>query len=81
MLFRSLVQVQTPQVYPYKMILDAYEQGLREGFTGTDDAAYAFRCGIPVKAIQGNSSNLKITSPEDLDLFRYYLSPMENEDS
>lgn len=70
----ELVQVQTPQAYPYRMILEAYEKGLEEGYIGTDDAAYAYRYGIPVKAIQGNVTNLKITNQEDLNLFEYYLS-------
>ena len=33
---------------------------------GTDDASVVERLGIPVKIIEGQYSNIKITTPEDL---------------
>jgi len=76
----ELVRVQTPQAYPYKMILEAYEFGLRKGFIGTDDAAYIQRMGGMVRGVEGEAWNLKITTPEDLDLFHFYLKKSGYED-
>jgi 2-C-methyl-D-erythritol 4-phosphate cytidylyltransferase len=62
----SLWAVQTPQVFPYKKILRAYEKAAREGYYATDDAALIERYGGTVKVIMGSYTNIKITTPEDL---------------
>ena len=62
----SLWAVQTPQAFPYKKILKAYEEAVREGYYATDDAALIERYGGTVKVIMGEYSNIKITTPEDL---------------
>jgi len=62
----SLWAVQTPQAFPYKKILRAYEEAAREGYYATDDAALIERYGGTVKVIMGAYTNIKITTPEDL---------------
>jgi 2-C-methyl-D-erythritol 4-phosphate cytidylyltransferase len=62
----SLWAVQTPQVFPYKKILGAYEKAAREGYYATDDAALIERYGGTIKVIMGSYTNIKITTPEDL---------------
>jgi len=57
---------QTPQVFSYDLILKAHETALQAGISGTDDAALMERIGHPVRIIRGSSSNIKITTPEDL---------------
>jgi 2-C-methyl-D-erythritol 4-phosphate cytidylyltransferase len=62
----SLWAVQTPQVFPYKKILRAYDKAAKEGYYATDDAALIERYGGTVKVITGSYTNIKITTPEDL---------------
>jgi 2-C-methyl-D-erythritol 4-phosphate cytidylyltransferase len=62
----SLWAVQTPQAFPCKKILKAYEEAAKEGYYATDDAALIERYGGTVKVIMGSYANIKITTPEDL---------------
>jgi 2-C-methyl-D-erythritol 4-phosphate cytidylyltransferase len=66
--------VQTPQVFRYKDILNAHQKAMQEGWEGvTDDALLMEKMGIAVKAIQGSEYNIKITTPHDLELARFFL--------
>jgi 2-C-methyl-D-erythritol 4-phosphate cytidylyltransferase len=62
----SLWAVQTPQAFPCKKILRAYDEAAGEGYYATDDAALIERYGGTVKVIMGSYTNIKITTPEDL---------------
>jgi 2-C-methyl-D-erythritol 4-phosphate cytidylyltransferase len=62
----STVFIQTPQVFRFKEIYQAYAMALEEGFTSTDDAALFEKYIGRVKVVSGNYNNLKITTPEDL---------------
>ncbi len=63
---RTLWQVQTPQTFQYRLILDMYHKAQEQGIYGTDDAMLAEYFGYPVKIIEGNYRNIKITTPDDL---------------
>ena len=62
---------QTPQIFHSELLKEAYTQGFDTSFT--DDASVASRYGIPVTCIQGERTNIKITTPEDLSLARLLL--------
>jgi 2-C-methyl-D-erythritol 4-phosphate cytidylyltransferase len=62
----SLWAVQTPQAFPYKKILRAYNEAAKEGYYATDDAALIERYGGKIKIVMGSYANIKITTPEDL---------------
>lgn len=70
---KALYAVQTPQAFPYPLIRKAYEKLLSMGDKEqqslgiTDDAMAAEKllC-CPVRVIEGDHENLKITTPEDL---------------
>jgi len=64
----TLFHIQTPQGFHYSIIKEAYKKALEEGIQGTDDAYFVERMGIRVKIIEGSSFNIKITTPEDIDL-------------
>jgi 2-C-methyl-D-erythritol 4-phosphate cytidylyltransferase len=70
----SLWAIQTPQVFPYNIILRAYEKAMNENFYSTDDAALVERYGGKVKVIMGSYKNIKITTPEDLAIAEFLLS-------
>lgn len=68
---RSTVwMVQTPQAFSYPLIYDAYTRMLAEEDTAiTDDAMVVERMtDYKVKLIEGSYQNIKITTPEDLDV-------------
>lgn len=62
--------VQTPQAFSYSLIYDAYTRMLADEDTAiTDDAMVVERMtDYKVKLIEGSYENIKITTPEDLDV-------------
>jgi 2-C-methyl-D-erythritol 4-phosphate cytidylyltransferase len=68
-----LWRAQTPQVFPYSGILEAYERAEREGFRATDDAAIYQWAGGRVSIFPGEERNLKVTTRQDLRLARVLL--------
>ncbi|MGA7617068.1 MAG: 2-C-methyl-D-erythritol 4-phosphate cytidylyltransferase [Thermoanaerobaculia bacterium] len=57
---------QTPQCFRRRILLEALERAIRDGFVGTDEASLVAHYGHEVRAVEGDSMNLKITRPEDL---------------
>lgn len=64
----TLWAVQTPQVFQASLLRLAYDQAAKENFLGTDDASLVERLGVPVQMVAGDYRNLKITTPEDLQI-------------
>jgi 2-C-methyl-D-erythritol 4-phosphate cytidylyltransferase len=60
--------IQTPQVFEYELILEAHERAREEGFVGTDDSVLVERLGRKVAIVEGDYSNIKVTTEEDLVL-------------
>jgi 2-C-methyl-D-erythritol 4-phosphate cytidylyltransferase len=73
---RTLVRVQTPQVFAAMPLLDAYRQAAVEGFEGSDTAMCLekYRPEIAVKAVRGSAQNLKVTYPQDLIMAEHILA-------
>lgn len=69
--------IQTPQLFPFGIIKKAYDAAYTEGFYATDDAALVERMGGRVKIIAGSLLNIKVTTPEDIDLLEHILSKEE----
>jgi 2-C-methyl-D-erythritol 4-phosphate cytidylyltransferase len=65
---RELRLAQTPQGFPFPLILAAHEKARKEGREASDDAALAEWAGLRVKTVEGNYDNIKVTTPEDLAL-------------
>lgn len=61
----SLWAAQTPQVFRYSLLWDAHEKCAEPV---TDDAAMVETVGGRVKMFLGSYENLKVTTPEDLDI-------------
>lgn len=58
--------VQTPQGFQFSILRDAFEKAFQDGFYGTDDAGLVERIGQRVSIVEGENTNIKITTPEDL---------------
>ena len=67
---RLVWQVQTPQVFEYELIKAAYEKLMIEEPEGiTDDAMVVeTMTDFKVKLVEGSYKNIKITTPEDLEI-------------
>lgn len=62
----SLWSIQTPQGFAFDTIMTAHEKAIADNYAGTDDMVLVERIGIPVKIVEGDYQNIKITTPEDL---------------
>lgn len=62
----SIIAVQTPQIFDFRQLCDAYELAKRDGYVGTDDASLYEKYIGKVKFVSGDNRNLKITTAEDL---------------
>jgi len=72
---KTLWLVQTPQVFRYEDIIAAHRRALLEQWDDvTDDASLIEKMGIPVKIILGSEYNIKVTTPQDMELARYLLA-------
>jgi 2-C-methyl-D-erythritol 4-phosphate cytidylyltransferase len=69
-----LWSAQTPQGFAVELLKDCHEKGRQAGWEVTDDAALFERCGLPVKIVAGEETNLKVTTPVDLAIAQYILS-------
>ena len=62
----NLWQVNTPQIFHKKDLINAYKKATKDGFYGTDDAILVERAGGKVAVINDIPHNIKITTPADL---------------
>lgn len=68
--------LQTPQAYQYGMILDAYREGFSKNI-GIHASSYAntlmVDLGHPLYFSEGSTMNIKITTKEDVEIFKAML--------
>ena len=71
---RSLVwEIQTPQIFERKLFEKAYANDTE----ATDDAGMVEKLGVAVRVFMGSYRNIKITTPEDLDVAGLFLKTGE----
>lgn len=68
-----IVLAQTPQVFRYSLLREAFEKAREDSFMGTDEASLVEHLGVEVTIVPGSDRNIKITTPADLELARFYL--------
>lgn len=69
----SLLAVQTPQIFRCDVLVKAYKKAMRKGFYSTDDAALVEKFGGSIKIMLSSYSNIKITTPEDMETTRVLI--------
>ncbi len=69
----ELFSVQTPQGFKKEILLRAYEQAALDNFLGTDDSSLVERIGGKIKIVQSSYQNIKITTPEDIQIAETFL--------
>lgn len=62
----DLFLAQTPQVFRFDILREAFERAEKDGYQGTDDSALVERIGGKVRIVPGDAVNIKITTPEDM---------------
>lgn len=70
--------VQTPQVFEASLLKAALQAALEDGAALTDDCSAVERLGKVVYLIEGEETNLKITTPTDLILAEALLAAEED---
>jgi 2-C-methyl-D-erythritol 4-phosphate cytidylyltransferase len=65
--------IQTPQIFYYQALYDAYEKAMADSFYTTDDSALVERNGGRIKVVKGSYTNIKVTTPEDLLIAELFL--------
>jgi 2-C-methyl-D-erythritol 4-phosphate cytidylyltransferase len=68
----NLWQAQTPQAFRYDVLVRAHAA---TDIEATDDAALVELMDAPVQLVKGSLRNVKVTTPEDLDLVEAVLRP------
>ena len=68
-----LYRVQTPQAFHRDLILAAHRRAGEERWQATDDAALVERSGGIVRIVRGDTWNIKLTTPQDLEMARWIL--------
>ena len=69
----DLWAAQTPQGFDVELLKQCHSQGKELGWQVTDDAALFEKCHLPVKIVEGEETNLKVTTPVDLAIAEFIL--------
>jgi len=71
----AILSIQTPQVFSREVLLGAYELAKEKGmdFNWTDETSLLKSFDIPVAWAEGDSSNIKVTRKEDINIARFFL--------
>ena len=70
----NLWAAQTPQGFLVKKLKEAHKIAIKNDWIVTDDASLFERLNWDVKIIEGDSSNIKITRPVDIEIASLFLS-------
>jgi 2-C-methyl-D-erythritol 4-phosphate cytidylyltransferase len=72
----GLWQAQTPQAFRRERLVEAHDRAMRERWAATDDAELIERCGGRVEVVESSATNLKITTPADLEIAEALVARM-----
>lgn len=62
--------LQTPQIFYFKDLLKAMQLAVKEKYLGTDESMLMNRAGFEINLVEGSSLNFKITTDDDLEIFK-----------
>ncbi|MQA89142.1 MAG: 2-C-methyl-D-erythritol 4-phosphate cytidylyltransferase [Gemmatimonas sp.] len=65
---RRFLRIQTPQAFPFALFKELHDRARIDGIVTTDDAGLFERYGHTVHVIEGDMSNLKVTTSFDLSV-------------
>jgi 2-C-methyl-D-erythritol 4-phosphate cytidylyltransferase len=71
----KLVLAQTPQVFHFSLLKQAFAKAREDSFVGTDEASLVERLDeVQVSVVPGSDRNIKITRPTDIELAKLFLA-------
>lgn len=70
---KDMWAAQTPQMFRYQMLCQAFEQMKQQLHTITDDASAIEMLGYQPQLVTGSPANLKVTYPHDVALVEFLL--------
>lgn len=76
----TLWAIQTPQAFEYRLLSECYQVVAGSGKLFSDDCGVVEQCGYPVRMIEGSYDNIKITTPEDMEIAASILRRQTNAD-
>ena len=71
---------QTPQGFEVELLKACHDRGMAQGWQVTDDAALLEKCGIDVRIVEGEETNLKVTTPVDLAIAQFILQQRDRKE-
>lgn len=66
----DIYYVQTPQIFRYKILLEAMQKAKEDNFYGTDESMLVKRASCKIHIVKGETLNFKITTKADLEMFK-----------
>jgi len=66
--------VQTPQIFKFKDLASAMNKAKSEKYIGTDESMLVKRIGKKINIVEGSVFNFKITSKQDIELFKKIIN-------
>ena len=70
----KVINIQTPQGFDYKLIMKEHLKYSKYNFN--DDSGLLQKSNIKIHFIKGEKNNIKITYPDDIELFNLYKKPI-----
>lgn len=67
-------EIQTPQIIRKEVLMNGFDYVQKNNLDVTDDVSLAELMGHPVKLVEGDYTNIKVTTPDDLQLIDYLFS-------
>ena len=74
----SLISIQTPQSFKYKLIWEGHNQNIDKNINITDDTSLMEYLGHKVFIYDGEYTNIKITTKEDLIFAKEIVKNLNN---
>jgi 2-C-methyl-D-erythritol 4-phosphate cytidylyltransferase len=72
-----IVLAQTPQAFAYPLLLKAHFEAADAGLVGDDDSQLVAAMGHAVTVVQGEPTNIKLTTAEDLEVLEALIREHE----
>jgi len=66
--------IQTPQIFKYGILVEAFKKANNDGFRGTDESMLVQRAGYSINLVEGSLINFKITTEDDIKLMKHIIS-------
>jgi len=70
----NVVGIQTPQGFKTEVLRKAFEATEDSEFRMTDESSLVLAAGMPVKVVDGERWNVKVTVKQDVDIVKSFLS-------